>query len=186
MTVSRNLSPTLWRLGAFVVVSALGAFALLSIFAQIRFEDVKTYNAVFSNVTGLEPDQFVRIAGVEVGKVKHISVADDSTVHVEFTADDSVVLTDGSRATIRYDNLIGGRYLELQDGPGGTKTLSPGATIPLDRTAPALDLDALIGGFRPLFRALDPAQVNALSGQLIAAFQGQGWPSAQSSPRPRR
>jgi phospholipid/cholesterol/gamma-HCH transport system substrate-binding protein len=32
----------------------------------------------------------------------------------------------------------------------------------------------LIGGFRPLFRALDPNQVNALTGQLIAAFQGQG------------
>ena len=42
------------------------------------------------------------------------------------------------------------------------------------RTAPALDLDALIGGFRPLFRALDPQQVNALSGQLISALQGQG------------
>jgi phospholipid/cholesterol/gamma-HCH transport system substrate-binding protein len=37
-----------------------------------------------------------------------------------------------------------------------------------------LDLDALIGGFRPLFRALDPNQVNALSGELISAFQGQG------------
>jgi phospholipid/cholesterol/gamma-HCH transport system substrate-binding protein len=35
-------------------------------------------------------------------------------------------------------------------------------------------LDALIGGFRPLFRALDPEQVNKLTGQLIAAFQGQG------------
>lgn len=35
-------------------------------------------------------------------------------------------------------------------------------------------MDALIGGFRPLFRALDPDQVNALAGQLIAAFQGQG------------
>jgi phospholipid/cholesterol/gamma-HCH transport system substrate-binding protein len=44
----------------------------------------------------------------------------------------------------------------------------------LDRTSPALDLDALIGGFRPLFRALDPNEVNALSGQLISAFQGQG------------
>jgi phospholipid/cholesterol/gamma-HCH transport system substrate-binding protein len=44
----------------------------------------------------------------------------------------------------------------------------------LARTSPALDLDALIGGFRPLFRALDPDQVNALSGQLIAALQGQG------------
>ena len=40
--------------------------------------------------------------------------------------------------------------------------------------SPALDLDALIGGFRPLFRALDPDQVNALSGQLITALQGQG------------
>jgi phospholipid/cholesterol/gamma-HCH transport system substrate-binding protein len=35
-------------------------------------------------------------------------------------------------------------------------------------------LDALLGGFRPLFRALDPAQVNQLSGQLIGAFQGEG------------
>ena len=32
----------------------------------------------------------------------------------------------------------------------------------------------MIGGFRPLFRALDPVQVNKLTGQLIAAFQGQG------------
>jgi phospholipid/cholesterol/gamma-HCH transport system substrate-binding protein len=42
------------------------------------------------------------------------------------------------------------------------------------RTSPALDVDALIGGFRPLFRALDPDQVNALSGQLLRIFQGQG------------
>ena len=85
-----------------------------------------------------------------------------------------MVLTEGSRAVIRYDNLIGGRYLALEEGAGGAATLKPGDTIPLARTAPALDLDALIGGFRPLFRALDPDQVNALSGQLIQAFQGQG------------
>jgi phospholipid/cholesterol/gamma-HCH transport system substrate-binding protein len=62
----------------------------------------------------------------------------------------------------------------LLEGAGSTRKLDPGGTIALDRTAPALDLDALIGGFRPLFRALDPNQVNALSGQLISAFQGQG------------
>jgi phospholipid/cholesterol/gamma-HCH transport system substrate-binding protein len=84
------------------------------------------------------------------------------------------VLTQGTKAVIRYDNLIGGRYLALEEGAGETNKLNPGGTIPLDRTSPALDLDALIGGFRPLFRALDPGQVNALSGQLIAAFQGQG------------
>ena len=47
-------------------------------------------------------------------------------------------------------------------------------TLPLARTAPALDLDALLGGFRPLFHALDPQQVNTLSDQLVAALQGEG------------
>ena len=125
-------------------------------------------------MSGLENGNFVRIAGVEVGKVKAISVTPDAIAVVEFSTDDTVLVTEGTRALIRYDNLIGGRYLELQEGAGGVKRLDPGTTIPVVRTAPALDLDALIGGFRPLFRALDPEQVNALSGQLIQAFQGQG------------
>ena len=93
---------------------------------------------------------------------------------VTFTADASVVLTEGTQAAVRYENLIGGRYLALQDGPGSPTPLPQGATIPVDQTTPALDLDALIGGFRPLFRALDPTQVNALTGQLIRALQGEG------------
>jgi phospholipid/cholesterol/gamma-HCH transport system substrate-binding protein len=85
-----------------------------------------------------------------------------------------VVLTDGSRAVIRFRNLIGDRYLALEEGAGGTRRLPPGGTIPLSQTSPALDLDALLGGFRPLFHALDPDQVNALSGELIDALQGEG------------
>jgi phospholipid/cholesterol/gamma-HCH transport system substrate-binding protein len=146
---------------------------MLAIFAQLRFEPEKAYNAEFSNVSGLKNGNFVRIAGVEVGKVNKISIQPDATVRVEFSAADSVVLTEGTKAVIRYNDLIGGRYVALEEGAGG-KRLEPGATIPLGRTSPALDLDALIGGFRPLFRALDPTQVNALSGQLIAAFQGEG------------
>lgn len=174
MTLRAKLSDTLWRLAIFVVICALGAFGLVAIFAQLRFQDVKTYNAIFTTVSGLEAGNFVRIAGVEVGKVEHITVRDDATALVQFSADDTVVLTEGSKAIIRYDNLIGGRYLALEEGAGDTKILPRGGTIPLERTAPPLDLDALIGGFRPLFRALNPDQVNALSGQLIAAFQGQG------------
>jgi phospholipid/cholesterol/gamma-HCH transport system substrate-binding protein len=169
-----NLRAVIWRLSVFVAVCLFGMFALLAIFAQLRFQHEHVYRAVFSNVSALENGQFVRIAGVEVGKVKDISIQPDATVVVAFSADDSVVLTEGTRVVIRYADLIGGRYLALEDGAGGTKKLQPGATVPLAQTSPALDLDALIGGFRPLFRALDPDQVNALSGQLIAAFQGQG------------
>jgi phospholipid/cholesterol/gamma-HCH transport system substrate-binding protein len=170
-----NLRATVVRLAVFLTVCLLGVFGLYAVFGQLRFgEKANTYRAAFTSVTGLETNDFVRIAGVEVGQVKKVAIQPDTTALVEFTADDSVVLTEGSRAVIRYDDLIGGRYLALEEGVGGTKKLNPGDTIPLARTSPALDLDALIGGFRPLFRALDPDQVNALSGQLIAALQGQG------------
>lgn len=169
-----NLAGAVWRLAVFTVVCLFGTFALFAVFARLRFESAKTYNADFTNVSGLQDGQFVRIAGVEVGKVNKITVQPDTTVVVQFSADNSVVLTQGSRAVIRYDDLIGGRYLALEEGAGGTTKLKPGDTIPPSNTSPALDLDALIGGFRPLFRALDPNQVNALSGQLIKAFEGEG------------
>jgi phospholipid/cholesterol/gamma-HCH transport system substrate-binding protein len=169
-----NLSGAVWRLVVFLTVCVFGIFSMFAIFAKLRFQDVNTYNAQFSNVTGLEIGQFVRVAGVEVGKVENITIEPDTTALVEFSAENDVVLTEGTRAVIRYDDLIGGRYLGLEEGAGGVRKLNPGGTIPLARTSPALDLDALIGGFRPLFRALDPDQVNALTSQLIRAFQGQG------------
>jgi len=172
--VRDNLGGAVWRFAVFAVVCLLGVFALFAIFAQLRFEKDKVYTAQFSNITGLKTGDFVRIAGVEVGQVKKITLQRDATLTVEFGTGPAVVLTEGSRAVIRYDNLIGDRYLGLEEGAGSPKVLEPGGTIPLARTQPALDLDALIGGFRPLFRALNPDQVNALTGQLIAAFQDQG------------
>jgi phospholipid/cholesterol/gamma-HCH transport system substrate-binding protein len=172
--MKENLRGTVVGLSVFLTVCLLAAFLLLSIFGQLRFGEGKSYYAEFTNVSNLRTGKLVRIAGVEVGKVKDISINPDATVRVEFTADNSVTLTEGTRAVIRYDNLFGDRYLALEEGAGGIKTLNPGQTIPLGRTEPALDLDAVIGGFKPLFRALNPEQVNALSEQLLQAFQGQG------------
>lgn len=169
-----NLGGAVWRLVIFVAVCLTGTVALIAVFGQLRFDSGDSYNAVFSNITGLRGGNFVRIAGVEVGKVEKVSVNADMTVNVRFKVNDPVVLAEDSRAVIRYDNLIGGRYLAIEDSTGSPKRLQPGQTIPLNRTAPALDLDALIGGFRPLFQALDPAQVNALSSQLIQVLQGEG------------
>jgi len=169
-----NLRGAVLRLTAFLAVCAMGTFGLLMIFAELRFYGEEVYRAEFGDVSGLETGDFVRIAGVEVGKVKAIDLDDNGIVHVEFSANSAAVLTDKTRAAIRWADMIGGRYLSLEEPERGSRPLQPGETIPRDRTAPALDLDALIGGFRPLFRALDPDQVNALSHQLIEAFQGQG------------
>ena len=149
-------------------------FVLVTVFGQFRFDSRASYSAVFTNVSGLKGGNFVRIAGVEVGKVKDMTLHKDGTVTVDFAIDKGLTLTEGTKAAVRYENLIGDRYLSLEEGPGSVRKLQPGQTIPLARTSPALDVDALIGGFRPLFRALDPDQVNALSGELLKVFQGQG------------
>jgi phospholipid/cholesterol/gamma-HCH transport system substrate-binding protein len=172
--MTRGVGGAAWRLTVFLAVCALALFALLAVFAQLRFDGAQIYRAEFINVTGLQAGNFVRIAGVEVGKVKNIQLRDDTTAVVELAVDNSVVLTQGTRAEIRWENLIGGRFLALEEGPGSPYRLNPGYVIPLARTSPALDLDALIGGFRPLFRALDPDQVNALTAELVSAFQDQG------------
>ena len=169
-----NLSAVVWRLMIFAAVCLLGLFVLVAVFAQLRFGPKHEYVAEFTNIGGLKNGDIVRIAGVEVGKVADIAIRSDASVAVDFNVDETVQLTETSRAVIRFDNLYGDRYLTLEAGDGGGKPLPPGSTIPISRTAPALDLDTLIGGFRPLFRALDPEQVNALSSQLIQAFQGQG------------
>ena len=170
----RKLSGVIARVALFTAVCLVFTFALIAVFGQLRFEDRTGYHAVFSNISGLKSGNFVRIAGVEVGKVGDLTLHRDGTVSIDFTVDKGVRLSEGTKAVVRYENLIGDRYLALEEGPGPPRWLPPGATIPLARTSPALDIDALIGGFRPLFRALDPDQVNALSGELLRIFQGQG------------
>ncbi|WP_157521343.1 MCE family protein [Mycobacterium sp. ACS4331] len=172
--MNNSLRRVVINLTAFVMACVLSAFGLMAVFANLRFSDEQNYRAEFTDVSGLEVNDFVRIAGVEVGQVKNISIGPDARAIVEFSADPSVVLTEGTKAQIRWENPIGDRYMALLEGPGDTQRLAAGGTIPTTRTEPALDLDTLLGGFRPLFRALDPEQVNTLSSALIQAFQGEG------------
>jgi len=67
--MKENLRGTIVGLGIFLTVCLLFAFLLVSIFAQLRFGEGKTYYAEFTNVTSLRTGKLVRIAGVEVGKV---------------------------------------------------------------------------------------------------------------------
>jgi len=172
--VRTNLRRVVVNLTVFVVACVVATFGLLAIFANLRFSDQPLYKAEFTDVSGLEINDFVRVAGVEVGQVKKISVQQNSLAVVEFSANPSVSLTEATKAQIRWANPIGDRYMALVEGAGDMQRLPADGTIPVARTEPALDLDTLLGGFRPLFRALDPEQVNTLSSALIQAFQGEG------------
>jgi phospholipid/cholesterol/gamma-HCH transport system substrate-binding protein len=169
-----KITGTAIKLGIFSLVLLLFTAAIIVVFGQMRFDRTTGYSAIFSNTSGLRDGQFVRASGVEVGKVSKIELIDGgSKVRVDFNVERSLQLFDGTTAAVRYLNLIGDRYMELKRGDSD-KRLPAGGTIPLERTQPALDLDALIGGFRPVFRALDPDKVNNIAQSIITIFQGQG------------
>ncbi|WP_395311724.1 MlaD family protein [Mycobacterium sp. AMU20-3851] len=158
----------------FAAVMTLLTAALFFIFGQYRTGSTHTYTAVFENVSHLKPGESVRFSGVRVGTVSDVRMQADKTVLVSFSTDRDVVMTDGTRAEVRYLNLVGDRFLEIVDEPGSTRLLPPGARIPVHRTSPALDLDLLLGGLKPVVQGLDPEDINALTGSLIQVVQGQG------------
>lgn len=165
------------KLAMLSVVLLILTISIVVVFGQLRFDRTNSYSAVFSTASGLRSGQFVRASGVEVGKVKKIQLVDGGQrVRVDFTVDQSLPLYQSTTASIRYQDLIGNRYVELKRGAGegADQVLPPGGVIPLARTEPALDLDALIGGFKPVFRALDPEKVNTIAQSIITVFQGQG------------
>ena len=170
-----KITGTAIKLGAFSFVLLLFTAIIIIVFGQIRFDRTTAYTAEFSSASGLREGQFVRAGGVEVGKVSKLQLMDDGRrVLVTLNVDKTLPLYQSTTATIRYQDLIGNRYVNLErgTGEGADRVLPAGGFIPMSRTQPALD--ALIGGFKPLFRALDPEKVNNIASSLVTVFQGQG------------
>lgn len=183
----------------YTVVMLLVLAGLWVVFAEVRFGESREYTAEFADVSGLRAGQTVRVHGVEVGRVDAVdfgagaqgedeaqradepgasdgrgaAAGEAAMVTVRFSVRGDYRPRSSTTATVRYLNLVGDRYLELAEHPGVAPELAAGGTIGLDRTSPALDLDALVGSFQPLFQVLELGQVNSLSGDLIAVLQGQ-------------
>ncbi|QIS19415.1 MlaD family protein [Nocardia terpenica] len=160
------------KLGVFVVVVGLCLSVLLTTLRGPR-PGGTGYAAVFADASGLAVGDAVRMSGVQVGRVTAIAVTGDATARVRFSVDDGRLhATTG--AAIRYQTLLGQRYLELTDPDPHGSPLPAGATIPLDRTVPSFDVTRLFNGFKPLFATLDTAQLNRLAENLLHVVQGDG------------
>lgn len=162
------------KVGIFTVTMLLVAVGLVVIFGEFRFGPENTYHANFTDATRLKSGQKVRIAGVPVGAVKGLKLNPNNSVDVTFGVDKRYTLYTSTRALIRYDNLVGDRFLEITAGPGELRKLRPGGTIDQKHTQPALDLDALLGGLRPVLKGLDADKINTVSSYVIQLLQGQG------------
>lgn len=162
------------KFGAFGLTMLILTAALFAIMGQYRSGNTDSYSAIFTDASSLKEGDSVRVAGIRIGTVNSVALQPDNTVVVRFDADREVVLTTATKVAVRYLDLVGNRYLDLLDSPGSTKIQPAGSQIPAERTEPALDLDMLLGGLKPVIQGLNAQNVNALTNSLIQILQGQG------------
>lgn len=164
---------TTFKFAIFATVMVLLSGLLFVTFGQYRTGPTTGYSALFNDASEIAAGDSVRVAGVQVGSVQAVSLQPDKTVAVRFDVNRAVLLTTGTKVAVRYLNLVGDRYLALIDSPG-TAGMQPAASqIPPERTLPALDLDLLLGGLKPVIKALNPQDVNTLTTSLLRILQGQ-------------
>ena len=162
------------KLMVFLALTGMATVVLALTLSNGGFGSRDEYKAVFTDVTGVAKGDDVRIAGVSVGSVSGVEVAQKDKALVTFKVNQDVQLTQNTTATLRFRNLVGQRYLSLAQGSeGDTAQLKPGSTIPLDRTQEALDLNVLLNGFKPVFEALNPEDTNKLAFEIVQTLQGE-------------
>jgi len=162
------------KLTIFIVITTIATSMLAITIGNLSFGSTKTFKAVFSDATGVTKGDDIRVAGVKVGNVTDVQVHNRTQALVTFKVKTDTPMTLSTEATIRYRNLVGQRYIALTQGIGESGNQPVNQTIPVSRTAPALDLTVLFNGFKPLFQALSPADINKLSYEIIQVFQGEG------------
>jgi phospholipid/cholesterol/gamma-HCH transport system substrate-binding protein len=172
--LDKRTSADLVRLTIFGVITMMFTVLLVMVIGNLTFGPTNSYKAHFTDVTGVVKGDDVRVAGVKVGTVDDIEIIEGGNAALTFSVSESTVVDTGTFVTIKYRNLIGQRYLALTQHEGTSgEPLADGDEIPLARTRPALDLTALFNGFKPLFEALSPDDINKLSYEVIQVFQGE-------------
>lgn len=110
--------------GIFVILGMV-ALGYLSIkLGQVSFLGARGYAVTvdFPSVGGLKPGSAVEIAGVEIGRVESIGLA-DYQARVTLRVQSGIKLQDDAIASIKTKGLIGEKYIRIS--PGGSEKIIP-------------------------------------------------------------
>lgn len=167
---------SVYKVLVFAAVTLLLIGLLGTLIGNVRLGDSRTYYADFTDATGVFKGDRVRLSGVEVGAVSGlelVSSGEGKVARVEFTVDETVPVYPDARFELRYENIVGQRYLNIAEEPQDSPSAEDGTVFGVAQTTPALNLTELFNGFQPLFRALDPERLNTFSFELVKALQGE-------------
>lgn len=117
------------KVGIFFMVAVLIMVLLLeSVEDKPFFRKEYLLKTYFRSVSGLEQGDAVRLAGLKVGEVKDVRIAGDK-VEVLISIDRGVPVRTDSRAAIKMESLLGGKYLGISLGSPSSPVLEPGSIV---------------------------------------------------------
>ncbi|MEV0294650.1 MlaD family protein [Nocardia sp. NPDC050710] len=169
MTVRGAALRLLLFAGVMVVVLAL----VLTAITRPVAGDTEAHDALFTDANGLKVGDDVRMYGVQVGKVEGIAL-DGVTAKVRLTVTTSTPIYDNSTLAIRYQNLTGQRYIDLQQQPNPGIRLAAGAAVGAEMTIPSFDVTSLFNGLKPVLATMSPESVNQFTESMLAVIEGDG------------
>jgi len=131
--------------GLFILagICCLGYMSIRYAKMEVMGNNGYLVTAVFPSIAGLKNGALVEIAGVEIGRVKQITL-DNYKANVQLSIKGSVQLQDDAIARIKTKGLLGEKYIDIVPG-GSDIILKTGDKI--RETQPPVDIEELISKF---------------------------------------
>ncbi|WP_026303076.1 MlaD family protein [Jongsikchunia kroppenstedtii] len=161
------------RLVVFFLAVVMIVFLINQAITRPISGSTESYHAEFTDAFGLRVNNDVRIRGVQVGKVRAVTLRDGKFARVTFTMQRSHPLGVGDIVAIKFQNLTGQRYLAILPSASGGPRVNPAEDIPPDRTLPSLDITQMFNGLQPILKQADPAIYNRLAMNMLALLEGE-------------
>ena len=152
---------------AVLVLLVVGSFQL----NRLPLVGDRSYAAAFRDAGGLAAGNEVRVAGVKVGTVTDVGLANHDRapyVKVDFRISGDVPLGEATEAHIRIKTVLGQKYLALE--PSGPGRLGAGAEIPVEHTTSPFDVLQAFKGLAAEVGKIDSDQLAQAFSTLSAAF----------------
>jgi phospholipid/cholesterol/gamma-HCH transport system substrate-binding protein len=117
------------KLGIFVVLAVFAAWAIIETLGGADFFSHGYHvNAQFESAQDLKIGDRVKMAGVVIGRVEDISLA-DSKVNVRMKIKESAAVKTDSKAVIRFTGLMGQNFVSLAFGSAAAPKATEGTIL---------------------------------------------------------
>ena len=159
------------KLGYFVVLAVFAAWIIVETLGGVEmFRGGYHINALFDTVQDLKVGNSVKLAGVEIGRVEKIALADNKVRVTMKLHSDAVVRTD-SKATIKFTGLMGQYFVSIDFGTPGAPPAADGTVLATeeqpDLNAVMTKLDKAATGIENFGKSFTPDTINNLMGPLV-------------------